>query len=213
MLKTQRSRNGRSSQYGRRVLFGCLWLVLAAVPAFAVRFTADDVVRITRVSDPQIAPDGKSIVIVVARPNLETDKYDAQLVLVDIATHRLRVLTYGRSVRGYPRWSPTGDRLAYIAEDSDKKAQVFVLSMAREDSMQLTHSAESVTQFAWKPDGAAIAYVAVDESRKRTEEAKFLDAFEVGVNDSLVAGPSPSLHIWLIAASGGDAKRLTSGTW
>jgi dipeptidyl aminopeptidase/acylaminoacyl peptidase len=116
-------------------------------------------------------------------------------------------------VNGYPRWSPTGDRLAYIAEDSDKKAQVFVLSMAGGDSMQLTHSAGAITQFAWKPDGTALAYAAVDEVPKREGEAKFLDAFEVGANDSLVAGPSPSTHIWLIAASGGDAKRLTSGAW
>ena len=53
-----------------RVLAGFLWLALITAPAFAARFTADDVVRIVRVSDPQIAPDGKSIVIVVAHPNL-----------------------------------------------------------------------------------------------------------------------------------------------
>ena len=46
----------------------------------------------------------------------------------------------------------------------------------------------------------------------------FLDAFEVSANDSLVHGPSPSTHIWLIPAqlnpaSPGDARRLTSGTW
>lgn len=196
-----------------RVLAGFLWLALITAPAFAARFTADDVVRLVRVSDPQIAPDGKSIAIVVECPNLKTDTYDAELVLVDIATHSRRVLTYGRVVKGYPRWSPTGDRLAYIAEDGHKKAQVFVLSMAGGDSMQLTHSATAVTQFVWRPDGTAIAYAAADEAPKREGEAMFLDAFEVGANDSLVAGPSPSTHLWLIAASGGEAKRLTSGAW
>jgi dipeptidyl aminopeptidase/acylaminoacyl peptidase len=197
----------------KRVLAGPLWFALIAAPAFAARFTADDIVRITRVSDPQIAPDGKSIAIVVAHPNLKTDKYDSELVLVDIATHSQRVLTHDRVVKGYPRWSPTGERLAYIAEDSDHKSQVFVLSMAGGDSLQVTHSAGPVTQFAWKPDSTALAYAAVDEAPKREGEAKFLDAFEVGANDSLVVGPSQSTHIWSIAASGGDAKRLTSGTW
>jgi dipeptidyl aminopeptidase/acylaminoacyl peptidase len=196
-----------------RVLAGSLCFALIAAPALAARFTADDVVRITRVSDPQIAPDGKSIAIVVAHPNFKTDKYDSELVLVDIATHNQRVLTYDRVVKGYPRWSPTGDRLAYIAEDSDHKSQVFMLSMAGGDSLQLTHSAGPVTQFAWKPDGTVLAYAAVDEAPKREGEAKFLDAFEVGANDSLVSGPSQSTHIWSIAANGGEAKRLTSGTW
>jgi dipeptidyl aminopeptidase/acylaminoacyl peptidase len=197
----------------KSTLAGPLWFALMTVPALATRFTADDIVRITRVSDPQVAPDSKSIAIVVAHPNFKTDKYDSELVLVDIATHSQRVLTHDRVVKGFPRWSPTGDRLAYIAEDSDHKSQVFVLSLGGGDSMQLTHSAGPVTQFAWKPDGTALAYAAVDEAPKREGEAKFLDAFEVGANDSLVAGPSQSTHIWLIAASGGDAKRLTSGTW
>jgi len=150
---------------------------------------------------------------VVAHPNLKTDKYESELVLVDIATHSQRILTRDRVVRGYPRWSPTGDRLAYIADDSDHKGQVFVLPMGGGHSMQLTHSAGPVTQFAWKPDGAEVAYAAIDEAPKREGEARFLDAFEVGANDSLVTGPSQSTHIWLIAASGGEAKRLTSGTW
>jgi dipeptidyl aminopeptidase/acylaminoacyl peptidase len=70
-----------------------------------------------------------------------------------------------------------------------------------------------VTQFAWKPDGTEIAYAAVDEMPKREGEAQFLDAFEVGANDSLVHGPSASTHIWLISAAGGEARRLTSGSW
>jgi dipeptidyl aminopeptidase/acylaminoacyl peptidase len=186
---------------------------LSAAPAVANRFTADDVVRVTRVSDPQISPDGKSIVIVVGHPNFKTDKIDSELVLVDIATHAQRVLTHDRVVGGYPRWSPSGDRIAYIAQDGDHKGQIFILPLAGGDSQQLTHAKGAVTQFAWKPDGSAIAFAAEDEIPKREGEAEFLDAFEVGANDSLVHGPSPSTHIWIAPSSGGDAKRLTSGMW
>ena len=188
-------------------------LLFASAPARANRFTADDVVRVTRVSDPQISPDGKSIVIVVGHPNFKTDKIDSELVLVDIATSTEHVLTHDRVVGGYPRWSPSGDRIAYIAQDSDHKPQIFILPLAGGDSQQLTHAAGPVTQFAWKPDASAIAFAAEDELPKREGEDKFLDAFEVGANDSLVHGPSPSTHIWIIPAAGGDAKRLTSGTW
>jgi dipeptidyl aminopeptidase/acylaminoacyl peptidase len=186
----------------------------SALPAAAAtRFAIDDLVKVVRVTDPQISPDGKSIVAVVSRPNLKTDKYEPELVLVDIATHAQRVLTHDRVVAGFPRWSPSGDRIAYIALDSDKTAQIYILPMNGGDSFQLTHAAGAVSQLAWKPDGSAIAFAALDELPKREGEAKFLDAFEVGANDSLVDGPSPSSHLWLIPAAGGDAKRLTSGSW
>ena len=42
---------------------------------------------------------------------------------------------------------------------------------------------------------------------------KHHDLFEVGDNSFLAtAAPTPS-HIWLVSASGGAAKRLTSGAW
>ena len=196
-----------------RLLTLSISLALIVPPALASRFTADDAARVVHVSDPQISPDGKSIVLVVGRPNLKTDKFESDLVLVDIATHAQRVLTHDRVVKGYPRWSPAGDQLAYIAEDADKKSQVFLLPMNGGDSTQLTRAAGAVTQFAWKPDGSAIAFAAEDEKPKLEGEAKFEDAFEVGPNDSLVTAHSLSTHIWLIPAAGGDAKRLTSGTW
>src|SRR6266436_10268251 len=52
--------------------------------------------KITSVSDPQISPDGKSIVFVVSRPNLDQDRSDRELVLIDIATGAQQVLTYER---------------------------------------------------------------------------------------------------------------------
>ncbi len=42
-------------------------------------------------SDPRISPDGRSIVIVVGRPNYDENRTDAELVLVDIATGKKRV--------------------------------------------------------------------------------------------------------------------------
>src|SRR5712671_4300321 len=87
-------------------------LVLIAVLAVAGlaqqprRMQLDDLGRIVRVSDPQIAPDGKSIVIVVARANYDENRYDADLVLVDITSGSQRALTHDRRGVGHPRVSP-----------------------------------------------------------------------------------------------------------
>src|SRR6266568_3803572 len=73
------------------------------------RMQLDDLGRIVRVSDPQIAPDGKSIVIVVARANYDENRYDADLVSMDVATGNQRTLTHERRSLSHPRFSPNGD--------------------------------------------------------------------------------------------------------
>jgi Tol biopolymer transport system component len=70
-----------------------------------------------------------------------------------------------------------------------------------------------VEQFAWRPDGARIAFASPDEPPNQAEIEKHHDLFEAGDNSFLsTAAPTPS-HIWLVSASGGAAKRLTSGAW
>jgi len=179
-----------------------------------------DLQKIVSVTDPEISPDGKSIVIVVSRVNWDEDRYDSQLVLVDIATGAQRPLTNIRKGLSLPQWSPSGDRLAFLAEAGEEKkaaAQIFVLPMNGGEARQITSAPLGVEQFAWRPDGAFLAFVAADEPLNKAEIEKHHDFFEVGDNDFLVtSAPTPS-HIWLVSASigasGGTAKRLTSGAW
>ena len=98
--------------------------VLADVPTSTAalrRIHLDDLARLVRVSDPQISPDGKTIVIVVSRPNYDDNRHEAELVLVDVATGGQRVLTRGRLELAHPRWSPGGKRLAFLAKGTPKK--------------------------------------------------------------------------------------------
>jgi dipeptidyl aminopeptidase/acylaminoacyl peptidase len=175
-----------------------------------------DLRKIVNVSSPEISPDGKSIVIVVSRVNWDEDRYDSQLVLVDIATGAQRPLTNIRKGLGSPQWSPSGDRLAFLAEAGVEKkavAQVFVLPMNGGEPQQITGAPLGIEQYAWRPDGSSLAFASPDEPPNKAEIEKHHDLFEVGDNDFLAtSAPTPS-HIWLIPASGGTAKRLTSGTW
>ena len=72
-------------------------LLLAAAGALCgARFALEHVGKLVRVTDPQIAPDGKAIALVVARTNFDEDRYDPELVLMDVATRAQRVLTHDR---------------------------------------------------------------------------------------------------------------------
>ena len=200
-------------------------LAAGTVSAQQRRIQLDDLARVVTVSDPQISPDGKSIVCVVSRPNLEEDRSDSQLVLVDVATGAQRVLTIERKDVGSPRWSPSGDRLAFMAvvpyakdkkDDSTKKedsAQVFVMPMSGGDAKKVTNAPNGVEQFAWRPNGKDIAYVTSDDPPNQKEIEKHNDSFEVGDNDYLATSALTPSHIWLVSAEVGDAKKLTSGPW
>src|SRR5712692_7837018 len=165
-----------TDQCARRISSSCFIFsallviaVLASRPARAQmrHMELSDYAKITSVSDPQISPDGKTVVFVVSRPNLDQDRSDRELVLIDIATGAQHVLTYERKGVGSPRWSPNGDRLAFVAADGagkDARPQVFVLPMAGGgEARKITEAPNGIEQFAWRPNGLDIAYVTSDE--------------------------------------------------
>ena len=189
------------------VIFVCLSAVAAN------RFDLAQIGKIHRVADPQISPDGKSIIVVVSHPNYVEDRYDADLILVDVAGGKRRVLTHDRRGISSPRWSPSGDRVAFLATGSNAKTQIFVMPMTGGDATQITKSNTGVQQFAWRPDGRMIAFVASEEPPKRNGEDKFNDSFEVTNDDFLVKESPMCAHLWLVPSDGGEPRRLTSGEW
>jgi dipeptidyl aminopeptidase/acylaminoacyl peptidase len=176
------------------------------------RIEADDAFRIASVSDPQLSPDGKSIVCVISHPNAKENRSENELVLIDVAAGAQRTLTYERHHVSSPRWSPSGDRLAFLSEDKDGP-QIFVLPMNGGEAEQITKAKSGVQQFAWRPDGKAFAFVASDEKPEKKDRAKFEDAFEPGNIDYLAQELPLSSHVWTIGDDGNGAKRITNGGW
>ena len=80
-----------------------IFVFLLASAAHAARLTPTDRYRLVNTTDPQISPDGKSIVCVVARANVKDDRWDSDLVLVDVATAAQQPLTYERRGIASPR--------------------------------------------------------------------------------------------------------------
>jgi dipeptidyl aminopeptidase/acylaminoacyl peptidase len=186
----------------------------ASATLSAARFGIENIGKIIRLSDPQIAPDGKSIAIVISRANYEENRYDPELTLIDIASRSQRVLTRDRRGVSQARWSPDGARLAFLAI-VDGKAQIFVLPMTGGEAWQVTKSATGIQQYAWRPGmSGEIAYVATDEAPKVTGEERHNRAFEIQNNHFLIQEAQRPAHVWLIASDGKTAaRRLTSGAW
>jgi dipeptidyl aminopeptidase/acylaminoacyl peptidase len=200
---------------GLLVLAVALLVPAALARADGRRITLDDLARIARVTDPQISPDGRSVAVVVARPDYDEDRWQPELVLVlvDVPSGAQRALTHERRGVDHPRWSSSGDRLAFLATTGagkEEQAQIFVMPMNGGDTQRITSAPRGVQQFTWSPDGGQIAYVTADEPRKA---GKYDDAFEVGDHEMLLTAAQAPSHVWLVSADGTGALRLTSGTW
>jgi dipeptidyl aminopeptidase/acylaminoacyl peptidase len=180
------------------------------------RFAISDLGRIARLSDPQISPDGRSIALVVAQADTTKNSWVNQLYLVDVASGTRRAISRDRRRVGTPRWSPSGDRLAFTASvktGDEETPQVFVMPMQGGDALQVTAAPMGVQQFAWRPDGRDIAYVTADEPADKNAHKSGRDAFEISTNDFLTNEAPTSAHIWLTPADSGTPKRLTRGAW
>ena len=195
-----------------RQLLCAILLFVCSTPALAQRVDLTTAGKVVRVADPQIAPDGRAIVVLVSRANFTDNRYDAQIVRVDAATREQRVLVSGRIGVTSPRWSADGTHLAFLAQ-VDGRAQVFAMNVAGGEAWPVTKSPTTVLNFAWRPDGRSIAYTAADEEPRREGEDRFNRSFEISRSSYLTTDTPRPVHLWLAPVEGGAAKRLTSGPW
>jgi dipeptidyl aminopeptidase/acylaminoacyl peptidase len=169
---------------------------------------------------PAAAPDGKHVALVVERADFEKNKYRDEVVLVDARTGAARTLVRERDAASSLAWSPSGDRLAYVATPpkepgakDEPSPQLYVLRMDGGEPARITDAPKGVNAFAWRPDGRGFAFlardVAADDKRIKAHD----DWFEI-TDDAWTsrAAPAPA-HLWTIGADGKHAHRVTQGAW
>jgi dipeptidyl aminopeptidase/acylaminoacyl peptidase len=175
----------------------------------------DDLQRFVGISSPVLSPDGTHVAVVVTRILWPTDTTARELDLVDVASHARRTLTYDREGLGDPVFSPDGTKLAFLANagsGDDAKSQIWVMPLDGGDARPVTSAPEGVDQFAWRPDGGAFAYAAEEAKPKLTGADKFRDSF-VFTTEPITARAEPRpVHLFVVPATGGTARRLTAGS-
>lgn len=204
-----------------RIVFTLFTIVLLAFGHSNVygqkKFELEDYGKFVNITDPQISPDGKSVIIVVSRPDYLLNRYNAELVLVDVASGKKRTLTtQDRFSVSSPRWSPNGEQVAFISKSGQGKEalnQIFVLSMFGGEAKQITKTAKGVQHFAWSPNSVDIAYATLNEPKNKAEIEKGYTAFEITNNDMFVGSQPLPAHIWLANTTTAENKRLTDGDW
>ncbi len=122
-----------------------------------LRLEPKDFARIRRVGDPQLSPDGKTLVYAVEWIDQEDDKKYVNLWLMDIDEGEPRRLTVGKQRDTDPRWCPDGSRVAFLSDRSDKK-QIWLIDAAGGEAWRLKTEEVPSSPVAWSPDGTALAF-------------------------------------------------------
>ncbi|QHL89238.1 prolyl oligopeptidase family serine peptidase [Nibribacter ruber] len=122
-----------------------------------------DLLKIKQMGSVALSPDGKQVAFTVT--SIEPDaaqkneyKYVTQLFLQPAnGSAPARQLTYGTSNSSQPTWSPDGKQLAFVRV-ADGKPQIFLMSFAGGEPVQLTKFKYGASQPQWSPNGQQLLF-------------------------------------------------------
>ncbi len=175
-----------------------------------------------RASDARISPDGRTVVYTRLSIDKFADRWRRSLWAMDAKGGNHRSLARG----GAARWSPTGDRIAYIGGDEDGKlgSEIFVRRMDSEGAIsQITHGADHPTDISWSPDGRWIAYrarvplpapahLSLPGRPKGAEWTGEPDIIEhLHYRTDRIGRVRWRMHLFVVPADGGTPRDLTPG--
>ena len=162
----------------RKFLFSFA-LALLAVSAFAADthpFSVHDMLAMDRISDPQVSPDGRSVVFVVSATDMEGNRRRTDLWTAGIDGTGLRRLTSHSASDSNPRWSPDGKAIYFLSTRSGS-SQIWKIAPDGGEATQVSSAALDVGSLVVSPDGKRLAFSAevfpgksIDETAKMLEE-------------------------------------------
>jgi dipeptidyl aminopeptidase/acylaminoacyl peptidase len=176
-------------------------------------------------TDPQISPDGRRIVYVRRFADPMTDKRYANLWVVNTDGSDHRPLSSGNHSYGSPRWSPDGNRIAFLS-DVDGKQQIYVRWMDTGQTARITNLEQSPDAIAWSPDGRMISFSALvlgkgphladlpqpPSGAKWAEPPTAYDRLVYRFNGSGYLKPG-YVQVFVVSADGGAPRQVTNGNF
>ena len=205
----------------RLLWLACLFAVLVAGQQ---PFDVHALLKLERISDPQISPDGRHVAFVVQSVDLDKNRRPKHIYVVPLSGGEPVRLTHEGNLNDRPRWSPDSKTIAFISDRSGS-AQIWLMNADGSQPRQLTNWPTEAGGVLFSPDGHRLLFTSevypecgADEgcNRKKLEEEK-ASPVKARIYTSLLyrhwdrwQGKRRS-HLFSIPVEGGKAVDLTPG--
>ena len=182
-------------------------------------YTIQDLLKVRRVGDPQISPDGTQVAFTVGDVNYDANRVVTQIYVVPLAGGSPKQLTDAQSSSTAPRWSPDGKKIAYV-----HSGQLWTMDSDGDDKDQLTKISTGAAAPVWSPNGNWIAFTSDvypdckdDECNKTKDAQAEASKVKAHITTRLLFKhwdewrDVKRTHVFVVSSKGGAARDLTPG--
>jgi dipeptidyl aminopeptidase/acylaminoacyl peptidase len=202
------------------ISFSVLVILFASVAtAQDRRFSVEDLLKVRRVADPRVSPDGKRIAFTVGDVNLDANKIVTQIYVMNLDGSGLKQLTSNPSTSSAPRWSPDGKKIAFTTG-----GQIWTMDNDGEHKDQITKISTNAAAPVWSPDGKWLAFTSevypdcYDDAcnRKKDEQAE-RSKVKAHTTERLLFRhwdewrDVKRTHVFVVSSQGGEPRDVTPG--
>ncbi|MEP6538813.1 MAG: S9 family peptidase, partial [Bryobacteraceae bacterium] len=187
-----------------------------------VPFGAEAMMKIARISEPQISADGKMVAFTVDTVDLDKNTKPKQIYVVPVAGGPVAQVTREGSNQR-PRWMPDSKRIAFLS-DRGGSLQIWTMNADGSDPKQITSLSTEAADLTVAPDGKSFVFTSEvypdcpdDACNKAKIEADAKNPVKARVINSLLYRhwrdwqTKRRKHILVVPVIGGPAKDLTPG--
>jgi len=174
-----------------------------------------DLRKFVFISDPQTSPNGSRVAYVQTSVDYKDDGYVKHIWVHDVASGKNIQYTHGEGKDSFPRWSPDGDRLLFLASGRkpESKTQLYVIGTGGGEASLVADLKTGVSNPKWSPDGKAILFSSRTwEPEKPESDVVVVNRIRFKLNGvGMFAGKR--LHLFTVKAAGGKPRQVTKGEY
>ena len=189
------------------------------------KFEPMDVFDLEWASDPRVSPDGKTVVYVRKSNDIMKDRERSNLWQVSVDGTNHRPLYSGLNNIRSPRWSPNGEKLAFISNETGSQ-QIHVRWIDNGETALISQLQASPSNLSWSPDGKWFAFTmnvkapseTIAKPREKPEGASWakgpitVTTTQYQYDGQGIVAPAYR-HVFIVPADGGTARQLTRGNF